>query len=266
MSNSGKIKRRDPSGIVEFLRSALWPNLPLLALNLSVILIILVSAGLLLGAYGNHRLTTWLAYDAVRGLERSMFMGTNASADSVSIAKERVAELKAAPKELLDSNTVSFLFSIFSLCLITAGVYVLGRTSAALRSTETRYRDLRAHFEALSCSQLLALRFSELSEVVGKGDAEQASIRDCLGEVRDLLHQIKEQRMGIEAHTLEWVNDLAAKIATTFGSAAGSEKREPGASETDLAAILKALKDKRLTEDYDRRLTRMEGEKEVGLF
>jgi len=159
-------------------------------------------------------------------------------------------QLKTRSRSFLDSNTISFLFQIFALALVSSAVYVLSRSQRNLRKAEetiksiakigTRLGPFVANAPVSSTLGNYFLAASEESRYLRTLTDKQlwASCRagtlEALTQLRVKLRRAFEERRGMESSQYEIFLDQLTTIRNHLAKLAGVE---------DLLKLLKECED-----------------------
>jgi flagellar biogenesis protein FliO len=115
-----------------------------LLLLLIFVLLLLLGAGLMVNAFRDFKDTNERVANAMEAASKQLGSRTKKRIVKIKDTSNEVylEQLKTRSKSALDSNTISFLFQIFALSLVSAGVYLLSRSRRNLRKAEVTTRKI----------------------------------------------------------------------------------------------------------------------------
>jgi hypothetical protein len=211
-------------------------------------MLLVLLAILLVGAYANNVLTTRAVVDVSRdAVSSARSAATGGRSPNAALA---LAEIGAAQKELLDSNSVQFLFEIMMLVMGGAGVYLLGRTWANAKRAEDEVgkakktvSDGSRKVGAMSAAIVATWHYQRVKDVleraaVGPLSANDVSvIRDALVEVNKQLQIVKEGQGYLDLPTFNLLQDLARPVKTKLISPSISSSLPADVSERSATCL-----------------------------
>ncbi|MEY8849108.1 hypothetical protein AB9K26_09840 [Psychroserpens sp. XS_ASV72] len=98
--------------------------------------------------------------------------------------KDNIAELKLISSNTLDDTTMTFLFTFFSVTLLTAGVYLLSTTNKRLNEFEKQHNEMRDESLNLRFSLIMLSTVNNIHSLVTKFDSEDI---DFITELREKI-------------------------------------------------------------------------------
>ena len=159
-------------------------------------------------------------------------------------------QLKLRSRSMLDSNTISFLFQIFALALVSAGAYVLARAQKNLRKAEEATKRVarigkrvgpfvsnQAASSTLASYFVVALEESRyLGSLTDKSvwASCKAGTFESLTQLKVELKRAWEEKRGMERSQFDIFLDQVAAIKNNLGKVEGVE---------DLIVICKECED-----------------------
>ena len=191
-------------------------------------------------AFVNHVTTVRTSQDAFDDLKQTLAKDgdKDGTTNLRRVSREDyLAQLKLAQKELFDTNTVSFLFQVLLLCLITIGAYLLERTHAGLKTAEMltdhatkRISCIKPFLRSVSAAQVLSSHYAVVHEcaatIRGASVDVQGTLfpimRDSFKQIKKHILEMREQQYGIEPslydsfilNAAEKTNQLLKPLAT----------------------------------------------------
>ncbi|MCP4213729.1 MAG: hypothetical protein GY765_03685 [bacterium] len=166
-------------------------------------------------------------------------------------AKAYIDQLESKSKETLDSNTISFLFQVFALALVTVGVYLLSRSNENYRNTRNNYQDtivkyntVKDGYEHIKGQAGDAIRKAKKIEFFVRCDQfaitltsyysnaylictliKEQKNKDLFSDIREQQNQIEkqfkdanEEGLGLELKLLHFFLDYSTKIRNIIKS------------------------------------------------
>ncbi len=123
--------------------------------------------------------------------------------ETASQFKAFLEQLKTRVKGTLDSSTISFLFQVFAVALLSSGVYLLSRSHRHLRMVEGKAREIAKFIESSSTSSAMEGNLKVIYNNVGllttgSDETTIAFTRDSLKNLRDMLEQADRNQTGME--------------------------------------------------------------------
>ena len=155
------------------------------------------------------------------------------------IYKAYIERLEYKSKGMLDSSTISFLFQIFSLALISAGVYLLSRSHRNLKNAEKIVKNAEIQAKNVAnksemiglfvsngpTSSAIASYFSIAYQMSVLLDASQdknaripliALLSDTLISLKKILNRASRDQIGVEKSQYEFFMNRATEIITNL--------------------------------------------------
>lgn len=216
-------------------------------LTVMFVLMIMVCTFMVIFAFCNHHITVLALKGTLQDIVQIAPLVSQERAGQISPeGKALLAELKSQSKTVMDSNTVSFLFQVLLLSVVTVAAYLLFRSHDALtraqRNLEEAQRNLqqseagakrverglrgtlgsiRPFFEGASSALAIAAHYSNIQQMVaGLHIATEEEreplvpwIRESFSGLEERLNVAREDRHGIEPSLYDYfMLDVADKI------------------------------------------------------
>jgi uncharacterized protein (UPF0333 family) len=234
-----------------------------LLLILMFIVIMVVNAYVLIAAFSNLQLTNY-------NIERTIMKIYNhlpkysmkKKCELKTSHKANIERLQAQAKGTLDSSTISFLFQVFTLALISAGVYILKRSSSNVRAAEKK-TELVGPFAAnatfsysIASHCLNALQITKLLKT-SPNEFKKGCIpvlRDSLKELKKVIQKADDKKIGIEKSQHELLLDNARDIIGNIKSLPQAIQENLSKSIEICAECLDILKSSSFVERYEEQL------------
>jgi len=208
----------------------------------------LTCAMLVLAAYNHHA--------ALKVVEAGMMTERAAAADAI------VNRLQLARKDLFDSNTTTFLFSLLVLTVVNLAVYLHTRSLEGLRRSEEVAAQAAAvsqvvgsAFEAALFSGSLSVLYARTERLADEMFRAEANVshppvlRDIFSMICEQLQQAKESRVGIDPVTYSGILDGSHRFVRTLKRLRDSQVVERGVAD-DLIGRSKRCMDLLLSFDF----------------
>lgn len=240
-------------------------------LMIMFLMMVFISASVMIFAFCNHRMAILMLEDTLCDIAENPTLTSPAKPREISSeGKAYIAELKSQSKAIMDSNTVSFLFQVLLLCIVTVAAYLLFRSYDALKiaqmnldeaqedleKTEENTREaqgslketlatIRPFFEGASSSLAIASHYSNIQQMVaalyGAGHEERDAlvswIRDSFNGLEERLNTAKDKHHGIEPSLYDYfMLDIADKIDKKLGGLPGTQEEREKSGIADLSA------------------------------
>ena len=164
-------------------------------------LLLLLSAGIMVNAFidlrSTNRRITAIVDDATDSLLGERALDEKSGGSS---GKAYLDQLQSRSRSALDSSTISFLFQVFALSLISAGVYMLSRYHKSLLAMEQNAKRIIVSKDALKDFIEDGITSSTLGGIVSTGfglgcnmrNGSKETIQSCLPLIRESTKQIRD--------------------------------------------------------------------------
>jgi len=227
----------------------------------ALLAVVLVWCGLLfLGAFSQHRLTSLLNCKVLSEIKASIQDQAKGAAWTPDPkALQEIERLEKAQKELLDSNTVSFLFTFITLFLLTIGSGILGLMHRQYRRAQERaekaearigdaWRALPLFMKGVHTAVVVATKYVlgfTLSRFYDSADIQRREdlcilMSDYLSDIRRHLKEAVQEKEGLEPQLHGLAMDMAERVDLELREIAQAAQPAERAS---MEQILTASKD-----------------------
>ncbi len=172
------------------------------------IVMMITSSSAIISAYYNLQLTNKRIQLSIKNaLNRIKEHSNPTNGELIQSEIVRLMQLQSKSKGTLDSSTISFLFQVFTLALISAGVYILKRSFSNIRSSERKIELIRQFINSGPNIYALGNYFSNAYQITYplKNINDDTLIdsyisleRDYLTIAKNKLERAAQDRIGIE--------------------------------------------------------------------
>lgn len=219
-----------------------------LVLILLLLLLLLLSFGIMVNAFldlrnTNERITITVRQAAADFNKAEKDLNESVTQDVAISRQAYLDKLASSSHSMLDSSTISFLFQLFALALVSAGVYVLSRYHGKLVAIEENARQIIESRQAItevvedgiawssigglllaglgvSCALEMATRSSQ--EMVSR----IASIRESIRQVNSAIGRALGSRRAMDVSQRDVFIDQIVTVKNSLKKAGGVDDVE----------------------------------------
>ena len=179
------------------------------SLTAAPLVVVAFTVAMLVWAFVNHRsaLSYCLLANTLAG--RITVLDPQGKPLSQEAVNELLTKIEGARKELFDSNTITFLWSLLYIMGVSVAVYVYSRALESLRRVDKqtasfarKARGLVPLLESLKVSDVIAMLYGQVEQLVtlllSRPDNVAPVLRDTFTAIEERLGVVKKSELGLE--------------------------------------------------------------------